>query len=142
MERNGRSFACANLFCFFFLWDSVGNGGWWSLTSRVRVSTNVSFSIPVLFRGCDASCLHVAHHRRIPPFYYSIILYYQRYPRLYISLQVACQEFISSENDYLVCIQNSGFCQLCPRLHRVFRLRMCMPARAWGHARSSPECEP
>lgn len=59
-----------------------------------------------------------------------------------ISLQVACQEFISSENDYLVCIQNSGFCQLCPRLHRVFRLRMCMPARAWGHARSSPECEP
>lgn len=47
-----------------------------------------------------------------------------------ISLQVACQEFISSENDYLVCIQNSGFCQLCPRLHRVFRLRMCARPRA------------
>lgn len=68
------------------------------------------------------------------PFYYSIILYYQRYPRPYIPLRA--KNLYRLRNDYVVCIQNSGFCQLWPRLHRVFRLRMCAPAS------SSPEYEP
>lgn len=40
---------------------------------------------------------------------------------------VACQEFISSENDYIVCIQNSGFRQLWPR---VYTADVCARARA------------
>ena len=42
-----------------------------------------------------------------------------------ISLSLRAKNLYRLRNDYAVCIQNSGFCQLWPRLRHVFRLRMC-----------------
>lgn len=81
-----------------------------------------------VFRGCDASCLHAAHHRGIPPFYYSIILYYQRYPRPYIPSGCVPRIYIVWE--WLPSLYTKFW--ILPALHRVFRLRMCMPSRARG----------
>lgn len=131
MERNGRSFACANLFCFFFMEFRFGNGG--QSRSCLDERFNV-FNVSCSF-GFFAAVMHRVYTRLTIAEYHPFTIQLSFIINVIhdrISLQVACQEFISSENDYLVCIQNSGFCQLCPRLHRVFRLRMCMPSRARG----------
>lgn len=127
MERNGRSFACPNLFCFlfFFFFMEFRFGGVFTHTSLDECFVfDVSFGFFATYRVYTRPTIAEYHPFTIQLSFIINVIHGR------ISVQVACQEFISSENDYLVCIQNSGFCQLCPRLHRVFRLRMCVCCRA------------
>lgn len=126
MERNGRSFACPNLFCFLsFFFMEFRFGGVFTHTSLDECFVfDVSFGFFATYRVYTRPTIAEYHPFTIQLSFIINVIHGR------ISVQVACQEFISSENDYLVCIQNSGFCQLCPRLHRVFRLRMCVCCRA------------